>query len=362
MKVLFIFGTRPEGIKCAPLIKELQKDPFFNVEVCNTAQHREMLDEVLAFFNIEATYDLNIMKPNQSLVELTRNLLDMIDLALEKSQPDVVFVQGDTTSAFVGALAAFYRKIPVAHLEAGLRSDDIYHPFPEEANRCFIDTIATLKYTPTAKASVRVQDAIQVGNTIVDALNLALKIIGPSEPEYYKKYKDIDFTKDIILVTTHRRENFGRRLLDITDAVKEISKRNCEIIYSIHPNPNVKDIVFKKLQNHKNIHLYDFINYPEFVWLMSKSYFILSDSGGVQEEAPTLKKPVLVLRDTTERIESVEAGYSYLIGTVKEDILEYAARLFDRDNYNRVAFSSKNPYGDGTTSIKIADHLKYWKP
>lgn len=364
-KILFIFGTRPEAIKMAPLIlKFKQFTAEFKVTICITAQHREMLDQVLQFFKIQSNYDLNVMKPNQSLFMLTATILTELESVLNKTDPDIIFVQGDTTSAFVGALAGFYKKIKVAHLEAGLRSNNKFSPFPEEINRILAGHIADYHFAPTIAAqhhllSENIQNNIfVVGNTVIDALLIAKTIIQEqNQNSYYDKFTDIDFSKKIILVTGHRRESFGQPFEHICIALKEIAleRPDIQIVYPVHLNPNVKNIVHQILGNISNIKLINPIDYPDMVWLMQKSQIILTDSGGVQEEAPSLGKPVLVMRDVTERQEGIDAGTAKLVGTDKEVIKSSVFTLLDnQEAYDKMA-SAINPYGDGDTSTKIMD-------
>ncbi|TCK04448.1 non-hydrolyzing UDP-N-acetylglucosamine 2-epimerase [Phorcysia thermohydrogeniphila] len=362
-KVLLIFGTRPEAIKMAPLIKEFERYPDrFNVKVCVTAQHREMLDQVLKFFGIEPDYDLNLMKPNQSLFELTANLIKELESVLKDFNPDLIFVQGDTTTAFVGALAGFYNKVKVAHIEAGLRSNNKYSPFPEEVNRVLIGKLADFHFAPTEKAKRNLlKEGIKnnvwvVGNTVIDALLLGLQIIKEQgEEKYYRYFDFMDFSKKIILVTGHRRESFGEPFRNICFALKELadSFEDVEIVYPVHLNPNVRKPVNEILRGHSRIHLIEPLEYPYLIWLMSKSYLVLTDSGGIQEEAPSLGKPVLVMREVTERIEGIEAGTAKLVGTNKEKIILEAVKLLEnQEEYNKMA-KAVNPYGDGTASRKI---------
>jgi UDP-N-acetylglucosamine 2-epimerase (non-hydrolysing) len=367
MKILFIFGTRPEAIKLAPLIKEFQKSGEFNTRICVTAQHREMLDQVLSFFNIKPDYDLNIMKPNQSLFDITANILKLLEPILKKEKPDMIFVQGDTTTAFAGALAGFYQKIKVAHIEAGLRSHNKYSPFPEEINRVLAGHIADYHFAPTEKAKKNLynegikENVWVVGNTVIDALFLGLDIIKKEgEEKYYKHFSFIDFSKKIILLTGHRRESFGEPFENICYALREIANKykDVEIVYPVHLNPNVREPVNRILKGIKNIHLIEPLEYPYLIWLMNKSYLILTDSGGIQEEAPSLGKPVLVMREVTERIEGVEAGTAKLVGTDKNKIIKEVQTLLEDDKeYNRMA-KATNPYGDGKSSERIIHILK----
>jgi UDP-N-acetylglucosamine 2-epimerase (non-hydrolysing) len=365
-KILFLFGTRPEAIKMAPLIKCFSEDPKFNVKVGVTAQHREMLDQVLSFFEIKVDYDLNIMKQNQTLHQLTSDLVSQITKEIFlKETFDYVFIQGDTTTVLAGALSAFYQKIKIVHIEAGLRSNDMLSPFPEEMNRVLTSRLANFHFCPTKtskenlnKENIHLNTFI-VGNTVIDALVLGLnKVKKTHEKVFLEKYKYIDFTKKIILVTCHRRENFGKPFEEICDALLEISNRyrNVEIIYPVHLNPNIKEVAHRRLIG-DNIKLIEPLDYPELIWMMNKSHLILTDSGGIQEEAPSLGKPVLVLREVTERMEGVEFGTAILVGSNKEKIItETEKLLLDNKHYNLISKAS-NPYGDGTASIKIKEIL-----
>jgi len=360
---LFIFGTRPEAIKLAPLIKEFQNNQEkFTVKVCVTAQHREMLDQVLNFFGISPHYDLNLMKPNQSLFSLTADIIKSLEGVLSDFDPDLIFVQGDTTTAFAGALTGFYKKIKIAHIEAGLRSQNKYSPFPEEVNRILVGHIADYHFAPTEKAKENlIKEGINkniwvVGNTVIDALFLGLKLIKTQgEEHYYKYFHYVDFSKKIILVTGHRRESFGEPFKKICFALREIANafQDIEIVYPVHLNPNVRKPVNEILKKHLRIHLIEPLEYPYLIWLMNKSYLVLTDSGGIQEEAPSLGKPVLVMRDVTERTEGIEAGTARLVGTDKEKIVSETVKLLEnRQEYHSLA-QAVNPYGDGKSSIKI---------
>ena len=364
-KILFLFGTRPEAIKMAPLVKTFILDSNFTVKVGVTAQHREMLDQVLDFFKIDIDYDLNIMKPNQSLHELTSSLiLKITEDILNKEDFDYVFVQGDTTTVLAGALASFYKKIKVIHIEAGLRSHDIYSPFPEEMNRILTSKIAHIHFCPTQTAADNLNredlknNVFVVGNTVIDALLLGLdEIKNSSESNLINKYSNIDFNKKIILVTCHRRENFGKPFEEICDALLEISdsfKETIQIVYPVHLNPNIMKIAHKKLTR-DNIKLISPLDYPDLIWMMNHSNLILTDSGGIQEEAPSLGKPVLVLREITERMEGVEAGTAILVGSNKEKIVAETSMLLLDDSYYSKISKAVNPYGDGTTSEKIKE-------
>ena len=366
-KVLFLFGTRPEAIKMAPLIHCFSNCNEFEVKVAVTAQHREMLDQVLSFFEIKVDYDLNIMTPNQTLHDLTANLISRItNEVLLKEHFDYVFVQGDTTTVLASALAAFYQKIKIVHIEAGLRSGDMQSPFPEEMNRVLTSKLADVHFCPTenSKQNLLIENiknnVFVVGNTVIDALLTGLdKVKNSSEQDLLKKYDFIDFNKKLILVTCHRRENFGKPFEEICNALLEIADRfenNVEIVYPVHLNPNVKEVAHNLLKR-KNIKLISPLEYPELIWMMNKSNIILTDSGGIQEEAPSLGKPVLVMREVTERTEGVDAGTAILVGSDKSKIVfETSKLLFDSEYYNKISKAS-NPYGDGTTSIKIKDIL-----
>lgn len=362
-KILFLFGTRPEAIKMSPLVKTFSMDSNFIVKVGVTAQHREMLDQVLQFFKITVDYDLNIMKPNQTLHELTSSLIIKItEEILEKEPFDFIFVQGDTTTVLAGALASFYKKVQVVHIEAGLRSSDIYSPFPEEMNRVLTSRIANYHFCPTQNSAENlykenITDRVfVVGNTVIDALLMGLdEIKNSSKADLVEKYRDLDFSKKIILVTCHRRENFGKPFEEICDALLEIAdafKNDVQIVYPVHLNPNIKTIAHEKLVR-ANIKLIPPLDYPDLIWMMNNSNIILTDSGGIQEEAPTLGKPVLVLREVTERLEGVLAGTALLVGSNKEKIVEETKKLLTDSNYYKKISKSVNPYGDGTTSEQI---------
>lgn len=364
-KILIVFGTRPEAIKMAPLVKEFQKYPeFFETKVCVTAQHRQMLDQVLNLFDIVPQYDLNIMKPGQDLYEVTSSVLLEMKHVLEEAKPDIVFVHGDTTTTFAASLAAFYQKIDVAHIEAGLRTYDLYAPFPEELNRQLASKIARFHFAPTRIAygnliSEGVSEAnIKItGNTIIDALLIVNDLIKENG------YQILDFPKydrKMILVTGHRRENFGDGFLNICIALKELALLypNIDIVYPVHMNPNVQVPVYKILQNLKNVYLIEPLDYEPFVELMSKSFLILTDSGGIQEEAPSLGKPVLVMRETTERPEAVEAGTVKLVGADKDRIVQAVCSLIEDDTLYYKMSRAHNPYGDGQACKKIVEFFK----
>tara|TARA_Y100001970_G_scaffold15871_1_gene17901 strand:+ start:86593 stop:87726 length:1134 start_codon:yes stop_codon:yes gene_type:complete len=362
-KILFIFGTRPEAIKMAPTINYFKKDKVnFKTLVVVTAQHREMLDQVLSVFNIVPDYDLNLMTKNQRLEDITGKILKEISNLLIDLVPDLIFVQGDTTTTYAASLAAFYQKIPVAHIEAGLRTNNIYSPFPEEINRRMTTVISKYHFPPTSDGEnnllsegVNQRNIVVSGNTVIDALlSVSSKI--DSEEKRYKKYfyKNYDIKFDnlkTILVTGHRRESFGDGFENICEALEQVVTTNpVQIIYPVHLNPNVQRPVKRILDGLPNVYLIPPQDYVPFIFLMKKSHIILTDSGGVQEEAPSLAKPVLVMRETTERSEGVESGTARLVGTKKENIInEISTLLNDPSKYNAMA-KSANPYGDGNAS------------
>ena len=374
-RVLLVFGTRPEAIKMAPLVKRLgaMNDEFL-VKVCVTAQHRQMLDQVLDIFDITPDYDLDIMKHKQDLYDITSNiLLKMRDILMD-FKPDIVLVHGDTTTTSATSLATFYQKIRVGHIEAGLRTGNIYSPWPEEANRQITGVLANYHFAPTDESANNLlkenkpkKSIFVTGNTVIDALYMVLDKIDQSlelkqriiqNIEKNSKFK-INNSK-FILVTGHRRENFGEGFLNICQALKALSLKNpdIDIVYPVHLNPNVQEPVFKILSDISNIHLIEPLEYESFLYIMSRAYFIITDSGGVQEEAPSLGKPVLVMRDTTERPEAVKAGTVKLVGTNKEIIIKEAQKLIDdKIEYNKMS-KAHNPYGDGKASERIATILK----
>lgn len=351
----------------APLVKAFQAESSFQTKVCVTGQHREMLDQVLEFFEITPDYDLNLMKPNQTLFDVTSGALLGLKDILEEYEPDNVIVQGDTTTAMVGALAGFYKKCDITHIEAGLRSHDIYSPFPEEGNRKVVGHLANYHFTPTQKATDHLRDenvtnqVYQVGNTVIDALFLGLEIIKKKgEDAFFQHFNGIDFSKRVILVTGHRRESFGEPFQNICNAIKDIATEypDAEIVYPVHLNPNVRKTVGEILQGIDNVKLIEPLSYPYLIWLMSKVYLVLTDSGGIQEEAPSLGKPVLVMRDVTERMEGIEAGTAMLVGTDYHKILGEAKRLLDDEAHYKQMAQAVNPYGDGTTSKQIVEIFK----
>ncbi|GHT82401.1 UDP-N-acetyl glucosamine 2-epimerase [Spirochaetia bacterium] len=366
-KVLFIFGTRPEAIKMAPLIIELKNTPeLFDVKVCLTGQHRQMLDQINIFFGITGDFDLNLMMPNQTLFDITYRCLIGLKDILDCIVPDLIFVQGDTTSVMVGALAGFYKQIPIAHLEAGLRSGSKYSPFPEEMNRIITGHIADYHFAPTNKALENLkkegitEKIYMVGNTVIDALHLGLDIIKSENIQQYKHFfQFLDFSKRIILVTGHRRESFGSGFENICMAIKYIANdyNNVQFVYPIHFNPNVREPVNRILKGIDNIFIIEPLDYPYLIWLMEKSYLVLTDSGGIQEEAPALGKPVLVMRNVTERQEGIDAGTAKLVGTQCDTIISSIKDLLDNDEIYFNMANAVNPYGDGNTSKKIKEIL-----
>lgn len=365
IKILLCFGTRPEAIKMAPLYHELKKHEVFEVMVCVTAQHREMLDQVLDFFEIVPDYDLDVMQPNQTLNGLSANILSKMDVVLNDATPDLVLVHGDTTSSTMVALAAFNLGIKVGHIEAGLRTYNKKSPFPEELNRQLTGRIADFHFAPTQKAAenlfmegVNKETILVTGNTVVDALFLTLNKIkeGFTSPFMDDLLKKIDFGKKIILVTGHRRESFGEGFENLCKALLEIAEnKEVEIVYPVHLNPKVQKTVFEMLLGIENIHLIQPLDYPSFVWLMRKSSLIISDSGGIQEEAPSFNIPVLVTRETTERDEGIAAGFSFLVGTDTEKIISKTNEIL---NATPSLNNKINPYGDGKASERIVQFLK----
>jgi UDP-N-acetylglucosamine 2-epimerase (non-hydrolysing) len=366
-RVLITFGTRPEAIKMAPLVLALQdQSAIFETRVCLTAQHRKMLDQVIEFFRLKADYDLDLMKPDQSLHSLTAAIIERIKPVLDDFRPDYVFVHGDTTTSMAAALAAFYSGVKVAHVEAGLRTYNKWSPFPEEINRTLTGRLADLHFAPTnhskanlLKEGVREDNIVVTGNTVIDALQYGIRLVEEQEPLAVQKLKQqLSFDREFILVTGHRRENFGDGFLNICQALKEIAERtSIDIIYPVHLNPNVQKPVYDILSAVRNIHLLEPQPYEAFIWLMSRSRLIITDSGGVQEEAPSLGKPVLVLRETTERPEAVAAGTVILTGTNKEKIVSEAIDLLsNEERYHRMSLLH-NPYGDGKATDRIVAFL-----
>ncbi len=366
IKVMTVFGTRPEAIKMAPLAIELEKNPNIEATVCVTAQHRQMLDQVLEIFKIKPDYDLDVMKQRQTLVQITSRVLEGLDEVLKEVKPDIVLVHGDTTTSFVGALAAFYNQITVGHVEAGLRTYDIYSPFPEEMNRCLTGRIAELNFSPTVKNKENLlrenvsEDKIFItGNTVIDAMKTTV-----SEDYVFttEELNGIDFKNHrVIAMTAHRRENLGKPLEEICTAVKRLVEKydDVEVVYPVHLNPAVRETVFSILGNTDRVHLIEPVNVDELHNLMARSYMVMTDSGGIQEEAPSLAKPVLVLRKETERPEAVEAGTVKIAGVDGDTIFSMACELLDdKEAYAKMAHAA-NPYGDGNASKRIVDAILY---
>lgn len=359
-KVLCIVGTRPEAIKMAPVILALKNEPWANVRILVTAQHRHMLDQVLNFFGIEPDIDLDIMRSDQTLTILTARLLLDLDGALQAERPDAVLVQGDTTTVMAVSLACFYHRIPIGHIEAGLRTWDMHNPFPEEANRVIAGRFAHWHFAPTQSSrrnllreGVADANIVVTGNTVIDALLMT----AAKDPELGI---ELDPKKRLVLITSHRRENFGEPFRDICRAIYTLAAGNPQVqfLYPVHPNPNVKNVAQEVLTNCPNIHLCQPLDYAPFVAAMKRAYIIISDSGGVQEEAPALGKPVLVLRDATERPEAVEEGVVKLVGTDHDRIVDEAQRLLDDERaYNEMA-RGVSPYGDGRSAERIVKVLK----
>ena len=372
-KVMLVFGTRPEAIKLAPVVKELQKYPeqFKNV-VCVTAQHRQMLDQVLDVFNIVPDYDLDIMKPGQDLFDITCNVLYGLKPVIEQERPDIVLVQGDTTTAMATALACYYCRVAIGHVEAGLRTNNKFAPFPEEINRKIVGTVADLHFAPTEWARKNLlreglDDAtiFVTGNTVIDALFSVISTIESNaqlKEELATRFSFLDKDKRLILVTGHRRENFGEGFENICRALAEVAKRypDVDIIYPVHLNPSVQEPV-RRILGHResnNIFLIEPIDYLPFIYLMNRSYLIITDSGGIQEEAPSLGKPVLVMREKTERPEAVTAGTAKLVGTDRSRIVMETGRLLSDKNAYQTMAMAYNPYGDGKAAERIVEALR----
>jgi UDP-N-acetylglucosamine 2-epimerase (non-hydrolysing) len=367
-KIITIFGTRPEAIKMAPLVKELEKREQIESKVCVTAQHREMLDQVLELFDIKPDFDLNIMKTKQTLTGITNRVLEGLEEVFEEEKPDMILVHGDTTTTFAGSLAAFYQQIKVGHVEAGLRTFNKYFPFPEEMNRKLTGSLTDLHFAPTKgskenllREGVNESDIYVTGNTVIDAMKRTVEENYIFENE---ELNEIDFSKKIIMITAHRRENWGEGIENICTALNKIVEQNddVELVYLVHLNPVVKEVVYERLGGKDRVHLLSPLDTKETHNLMNKSFMVMTDSGGLQEEAPHLGKPVLVLRDVTERPEAVEAGTVKLVGTDVDEIVKEANDLLrNPESYSKMS-KSINPYGDGAASRRIADAiLKYFE-
>ena len=366
-KILIVFGTRPEAIKMAPLVKEFQKYPqLFDTKVCVTAQHREMLDQVLNFFNITADYDLNLMKPNQNLYNLTADILTNMKPILEGFNPDYVFIHGDTTTTMAASIASFYNGSKVCHVEAGLRTNNKLSPFPEEINRQIAGRICDYHFAPTITSknnllaeNVKEENILVTGNTVIDALLESVDRVNKKPSELIVALSDKLGERELILVTGHRRENHGDGFIRICGALKEIASQNEDkiIVYPVHLNPKVQEPVKSILADISNIMLINPLAYEDFIWMMNRSKLIITDSGGVQEEAPSLGKPVLVMRDTTERPEAVDAGTVILVGTNKELIVSETLDLLNNSNRFEEMSLLHNPYGDGKACERIVDFI-----
>lgn len=365
-KVLLVFGTRPEAIKMAPLALQLkQQEASFETKVCVTGQHRQMLDQVLELFNLTPDFDLNLMKPGQTLSDITSGVLKGLEQVFAEWMPDVVLVHGDTATTFAASLAAYYHKIAVGHVEAGLRTGDIYSPWPEEANRKLTGALTTYHFAPTQssynnliKENIDPKNITITGNTVIDALLTVKEKVETDRAviaQFEQQFNFLDSTKKLILVTGHRRENFGQGFLNICTALANIAKHypDVQIVYPVHLNPNVQKPVNELLSGISNIYLIAPQDYLPFVYLMNRSYLILTDSGGIQEEAPSLGKPVLVMRDTTERPEAVEAGTVKLVGTDAALIQQFVIELLENTDLYQTMAAAHNPYGDGTASQQI---------
>lgn len=369
-KILAVFGTRPEAIKLAPLLKYLQQDGAFDLKVCVTAQHRQMLDQVLALFEIQPDFDLDLMQSEQDLSALSTRILSSLRPVFAEYRPNLVLVHGDTTTAFASALSAFYHQIPVAHIEAGLRTHNIHSPFPEEANRRLITGIAQWHFAPTATAKqnllnegIRADRIWVTGNTVIDALSATLQKLAQTPAlvkAFAERYPFLDSKKRLILVTVHRRENLGAGLVQICDALSNLAGRHSDlqIVYPVHPNPNVREVVYSRLGNLSNLFLLEPQDYLPFISLMARAELILTDSGGIQEEATALAKKILVLRETSERPEAVEFGTARVIGTDSRRIIENVERLLGEQSGCSISRAVQNPYGDGQASARIVEILK----
>lgn len=371
MKVMLVFGTRPEAIKMAPLVKGLQAHSSFQTVVCVTAQHREMLDQVLRLFDIVPEHDLNIMKPGQDLFDITGNILQGLKGVFQQERPDLVLVHGDTTTTLAASLAAYYARIPVGHVEAGLRTGNKHAPFPEEMNRRLTGALADIHFAPTPASQANLlregipADSIHVtGNTVIDALLAVVEKLRSNQAlqaDFAQRFSFLDPQRRLVLVTGHRRENFGEGFQNICNALADIAAEHADVqvLYPVHLNPNVRQPVNDILaaRGLANVHLIDPVDYLPFVYLMDRAHIIVTDSGGIQEEAPSLGKPVLVMRDTTERPEAVEAGTVKLVGTSRESIVSEARRLLmDEQAYASMA-RAHNPYGDGKAVERIVQHI-----
>ncbi len=366
-KVLIVFGTRPEAIKLAPLALMLRESSVFNTKLCVTGQHRDMLDQVLNIFSLKPDFDLDVMKANQSLVSLTSNIMIRLDEVLEKFQPDFIIVHGDTTTTLGSTLSAFYRNVKICHVEAGLRTGNLHSPWPEEANRLLTGHLADINFCPTKlakenllKENINPNKIIVTGNTVVDSLFLAKKIISDDASLNTKfKEKFNFFSNRVVLITGHRRESFGKGFQNFCSALEHLAKKYKDVnfVYPVHLNPNVKNIVEEKLSNISNIFLLPPVDYLSFIYLMDNCYLIITDSGGIQEEAPSLGKPILITRDVTERPEAINLGNAKLVGMNEKKIINEVSMLLDNEEEYTKIKSLENPYGDGKASLRIKEYL-----
>ncbi|MCK5355519.1 MAG: UDP-N-acetylglucosamine 2-epimerase (non-hydrolyzing) [Methyloprofundus sp.] len=372
MKILIVFGTRPEAIKMAPVVTALKQSDKLQVQVCVTAQHRQMLDQVLELFAITPDFDLNVMQPGQDLTDITSNILLGMRQVLSENHYDMLLVHGDTTTTLAASLAAYYQKIPVGHVEAGLRTGNIYAPWPEEMNRCLAGRIATLHFAPTPKSQaalfaegIQSERVLVTGNTVIDALQQSVTKIAESDAlqqQFARQFSFLDPNKRIITVTGHRRENFGDGFERICHALEHLAERDdIQIVYPVHLNPSVQEPVKRILAGKNNVYLIDPLDYLPFVYLLNQSYLVITDSGGIQEEAPSLGKPVLVMRETTERPEAVEGGTVKLVGTDTQKIIQEAEHLLDNNEAYKIMSQAHNPYGDGFAGQRIKEILENYQ-
>lgn len=369
MKVMIVLGTRPEAIKMAPVISELKRRKCFEVKVCFSGQHREMAEQVFSIFGIHPDFDLAVMKENQTLFDVTTGILHGMEQLFRQYLPDIILVQGDTTTVLATSLAAFYHKIQVGHVEAGLRTGNRYSPYPEEMNRLLATRLSNIHFAPTElsrknllKENVADSDIYVTGNTVIDALFQAEKVLLKDKgllKTLDERFSGISSNKKMILITGHRRENHGDGILSICEAILHLAQRkDLELVYPVHPNPNIHNVVEKKLSGIQNVHLIQPLDYLSFIYMMRRCFLLMSDSGGVQEEAPSLGKPVLVMRETTERPEALEAGTVRLVGADTQKIIEETELLLDNPAEYRRRCSIANPFGDGKAAAKIADALE----
>jgi UDP-N-acetylglucosamine 2-epimerase (non-hydrolysing) len=367
-KFIIIVGTRPEAIKLIPVFLQLKRNPLFETILVSTGQHKEMLRQIFSFFEVSPNYDLSLMKANQTLSEITSLLFLHIDEIIKKLSPDLVIVQGDTTTAMVASMTAFYNRVQVAHVEAGLRTFDKYAPFPEEANRRIVSQLADIHFTPTDGAQKNlemesIKNAFMVGNTVIDSLLLGKKKVYNNLKHYKNKFSYLlSEGRKIILITAHRRESFGEGLKNICSAIEQLSRSNpdCDFVFPVHLNPNIQSQVFQLLKDIKNVYLISPLQYDDMIFLLTQTHLILTDSGGIQEEAPALNIPLIVLRDVTERPEGIEAGCALLAGTDVNKIIEIFNKIYFNNSIYAKMQNAINPYGDGGTSIRIESILEKW--